>query len=126
MKSVNLSNAEWTLMNALWEKSPKTITELEAQFADSTAWSKHTVITMLGRLEKKGAVLHREGARAKQFYPAIDPVNTRFHETKNFLERLYDGKLGLMLNTFVQEQRLSKEEIDELYDILHQAEEEKR
>lgn len=123
MKKVNLSDSEWKLMNLLWDSAPRTITELVALLKEDTGWSKHTVITMLSRLEAKGAVTHREGARAKQFYPAIDPEDTRCRETKSFLERLYNGNLGLMLNTLVQEQELSQAEIDELYSILKRAEE---
>lgn len=35
-------------------------------------WTKHTIITMLSRLEKKGAVAHRENGRAKEFWPVLD------------------------------------------------------
>lgn len=72
MQTVNLSDNEWKLMNLLWADAPRTITELVYQLKEDTGWSKHTVISMLSRLEAKGAVRHEEGARAKQFYPAID------------------------------------------------------
>ena len=124
MQTVNLSDNEWKLMNLLWADAPRTITELGYQLKEDTGWSKHTVISMLSRLEAKGAVRHEEGARAKQFYPAIDPEGTKIRETQSFLERLYNGSLGLMLNTLVQEREISKEEIDELYAILKKAEEE--
>ena len=53
---VNLSDSEWKLMNRLWEQSPRTIMELTASLKEDTGWSKNTVITMLARLEAKGAV----------------------------------------------------------------------
>ena len=58
---VNLSDSEWKLMNRLWEQSPRTIMELTASLKEDTGWSKNTVITMLARLEAKGAVRHEEG-----------------------------------------------------------------
>ena len=67
--SCNLTDAEWKLMHRLWETAPQTITQLTAALREETGWEKHTVITMLSRLEAKGAVRHEEGARAKQFYP---------------------------------------------------------
>ena len=51
-----LSDGEWTLMKALWEDAPMTITQLTAAMKDSTGWSKHTIISMLSRMEAKGAV----------------------------------------------------------------------
>ena len=45
-------------------------------------------------------------------------------ETEEFLEKVFDGHLGLMLNTMVEKKALSKSEITELYEILKKAEEE--
>ena len=53
---INLSGSEWKLMNRLWEQSPRTITQLTAALKEETGWTKNTVITMLSRLEGKGAV----------------------------------------------------------------------
>lgn len=121
MAIINLSDAEWKLMNRLWQSSPCTITGLVADFKDDTGWSKHTIISMLSRLEAKGTVRYNEGKRAKQFYPIINREDAQIEETKNFLSRLYGGSVGLMLNTLVNENSLSKEEINELYEILKKA-----
>jgi len=124
MKRVNLSDGEWNIMNVLWEAAPNTITRLTAALNESTGWSKHTIITMLGRMESKGAVRYEEGIRAKQYYPAVERTETVLGETESFLDKVYSGSLGLMVNTMVKKNSLSKEEIDELYDILKRAEEE--
>lgn len=124
MKRINLSDGEWNIMNVLWEGSPKTITQLTAALKESTGWSKHTVITMLGRMEAKGAVRYEKRNRAKQFYPAVERTETVLGETESFLDKVYSGSLGLMLNTMVEKNSLSKEEIDELYAILKKAGEE--
>jgi len=124
MKRINLSDGEWNIMNVLWEGSPKTITQLTAILNESTGWSKHTVITMLGRMEAKGAVRYEKGDRAKHFYPAVERTETVLSETESFLDKVYSGSLGLMLNTMVEKNSLSKEEIDELYAILKKAGEE--
>ncbi len=123
MKTVSLSDSEWMLMNALWEHAPCTITQLVALLKDNTGWSKHTIISMLSRLENKGAVHYHAGERAKRFYPIIYQEEAQIEETQGFLSRLYGGSLGLLVNTMVQEKGLSKKEIDELYKILKKAEE---
>ncbi len=58
---IQLSNYEWKMMNLIWEKEPRTITELTKALAEETGWSKHTVITYLKRLEAKGAGRYEEG-----------------------------------------------------------------
>ncbi|MFA5528886.1 MAG: BlaI/MecI/CopY family transcriptional regulator [Peptostreptococcales bacterium] len=123
MKRINLSDGEWNIMNVLWETAPQTITQLTTALKKSTGWSKHTIITMLGRMESKGAVRYEQGIRAKQYYPAVEQIETAIEETENFLDKVYSGSLGLMVNTMVEKNSLSKEEIDELYAILKRAEE---
>ena len=75
MANIPLSDGEWKLMNQLWGKSPATITQLTERLAPETGWTKHTIITMLSRLEKKGAVAHRENGRAKEFWPVLDQAD---------------------------------------------------
>lgn len=124
MSTVNLSDSEWLLMKALWAQTPSTITQLVALLKDETGWTKNTVITMLNRLQAKGAVTFQAGERAKLYYPLIDQKAAQVRETKGLLSRLYGGSLGLMVNTLVHEKNLSQTDIDELYAILKQAEEE--
>lgn len=125
-EKINISDAEWKIMNLLWEEPPKTLTQLTKELHDETGWTKHTIITMLKRLEAKQAVCHEEGEKAKLFYPAISRIETELDETKGFLNRVYEGSLSMMLHSMVSAKALSKKEIDELYEILKQAEEDIR
>ena len=121
-KTVKLSDGEWKLMTLLWERAPRTITELVRALAEDTGWSKHTVITMLGRMEAKGAVRFEAGERARRYYPAVERRRAAVLETESFLRRVYGGSLGLMLNTMVRDRGLSETEARELYGILREAE----
>lgn len=125
MDKINLSDGEWKLMNLLWQNPPKTITQLTKELGDLTGWKRNVIITMLKRLEAKGAVYHREGERAKLFYPAVDRQGAALEETKGFLDRVFQGSLSLMVNAMVSSKELSGEEIEELRQILQRAEEDK-
>lgn len=122
MNNIFLSDGEWKLMKQLWENTPSTITKLVALLKDETNWSKHTVITMLGRLEKKGAIKYEDGRKAKLFYPIVKESEVTIEETKGFLDKVYNGSISLLVNTMVKSQSVSKKELEELYDILKEAE----
>ena len=119
--TINLSDSEWKLMNHLWAKSPRTITELTAAVREETGWSKNTVITMLSRLEAKGAVAHEEGGRAKRYFPAVAREDAALAETESFLSKVYGGSLGLMMSAMTQSKSLTEEDIAELSAILERA-----
>ena len=42
-------------------------------------------------------------------------------ETEDFLGRVFQGRMGMMLNTMVQQKALSEEDMEELRKILEQA-----
>lgn len=119
---VNLSDSEWRLMNLLWENAPQTIMQLTKALKEPTGWSKNTVITMLNRLEGKDAVYHKEGERAKQFYPKIPRTDAALSETRGFLDRVYEGSISLMVDAMVTSEALTEQDIEELYEILRKAE----
>jgi len=118
LNRIKLSEAEWKLMNVLWDTPYITIRNLTELFAKDTEWEKHTIITMLRRLEKKGAVSYRQTGRAKEFYAIINREKTTEEEAESFLERVYQGSLSLMLNQLVSRNKLSEEERKELRRML--------
>ncbi len=122
MKKVNLSDAEWKIMNLLWERAPRTIMELTNALKPETGWTKHTVISFLKRMEEKKAVHYEDGEKAKLYYPDLEREEAALQETEDFLDRVFQGKMGMMLNTMVQQRALSREELKELHKILDQAE----
>lgn len=120
-QKVQLSPGEWKLMEQLWAESPQTITRLTAALQPAAGWGKHTVITMLNRLEAKGAVTHAEGGPAKQFSPCIPRAEAALQETETLLQRVYGGSLGLLVNSFVEQKGITEAERDELLRILEKA-----
>ena len=116
-----LTNAEWKVMEQLWETSPRTITQMVSALKDSTGWSKSTVIKLLERMEAKDAVYYREGGRARLYYPAIPREEAALQETETFLQKVFSGEVSRMVNTMAERQVLTQKEIDELYAVLEKA-----
>lgn len=118
---LTLSDGEWKLMNCLWEHAPMTIMELTAAMKSETGWSKNTVITMLDRLEAKGAVTYETQGRARHYSSLVRREDAALQETENFLHKVFGGSMSLMMSAMVESNALSQEELDELYAILDQG-----
>ena len=124
-RSVDLSPGEWRIMEKLWEASPRTLMELVRELAPDTGWSKSTIVTMVGRLEAKGAVTYNEGGRARQYRPAVSRDQAALRETESLLRRVYRGSVGMMVNTLADSRGLTREDIDQRSAILEKAKEER-
>ena len=124
-KNLTLTEAEWTVMECLWEKSPRTGRETVAWLDQKMGWTRSTVLTMLRRLESKGAVAGDTEGELKTFRPLIAREDVAVRETENLLDRAYKGSLSLLVSSLTKKQSLPQNEIDELYAILREMEEKK-
>lgn len=120
-KTIGLSNSEWHIMEDLWESSPKTATQLIRAMEARTGWAKSTTKTLLRRMEQKGCIAYREGEKAREYYPLLRREEVVESETSSFLNRIYNGSLGLMVNTLVKKQDIPEEEMEELYRIIQES-----
>ena len=59
----------------------------------------------------------------KVYEPNLRREDAAQRETGNFLNRVHKGSVSMMMSAITQKQELTREEIDELYAILRQAEE---
>lgn len=125
-KTISLTPAEWQIMEELWKQHPRTLMELVHAIAPETGWSKSTIVTMITRLESKGALCYEEGGRARKYSPTITREQAAVQETETLLHRLYRGSVAMMVNTIADGRGLSSEDIEELSAILQRAKEEQK
>lgn len=121
-KGFSLTNSEWEIYECLWEISPLTLTQIAKRFSERTGHARSTGETMVARMEKKGLFRVEQGKRGKLFYPTVLREDAARRETKFFLNRVYGGKLGLMMSAMGDSGEFTKEEIDELSAVLKKAE----
>lgn len=125
MQQIILTPAEWNIMESLWEKAPKIGSEIVRDLKETAGYSRSTTLTMLTRMTKKGYLECAEDEKGiKTYRPLLDRREAVRQETDHFLNRVYHGSLSLLLSTFTEKQKLTKEEIESLYEILRKAEEE--
>ena len=120
---IDLTSAEWNVMECLWEKSPRTGREAAEWLKERVGWSRSTVLTLLRRLEEKGAVSGDERDGKKSFRALLRREDAALREAEDLLDRAYRGSLSLMVSALTKKQALSQGEIDELYDVLRKMEE---
>lgn len=123
MENMKLNASEWNVLNCLWENHPRTVMQLVADLEESVGWAKSTTITTLRRMEEKGLVRVEQAGRGKAYSPAVEREQAVTAETHSFLDRVYQGSVGLMMSAMAKRQELSPNEVAELRAILDQIEE---
>jgi len=121
-ENINLTAAEWSVMECLWEKSPRTGREVTQYLEEKSGWNRSTTLTLLSRLEAKGAVTGNSEGSKKTFSAALKREDAAMHETEDFLSRVYHGSLSMMVSSLTKKQALPQTEIDKLYAMLKELE----
>ena len=121
MPNIALTEAEWKIMLRLWDHHPQTMMELTRSLHPETGWTKHTVITMLKRMQQKGTVLISEDGPVKTYSPAVEKSRVAQEQTRTLLSRLFRGRASLLMSELVSNGELSEQDIQEIEAILLDA-----
>ena len=102
-----ISDSEWKIMEIIWENG--FVLQSDIMDALDGKWNKNTVYTFLSRLA--------EGS-PKQYRAAVSREECVAQEEESFLNKIYHGSAGKMVTAFLQEGRLSADEVEELKKLL--------
>ncbi len=116
--AVQVTEAEWKIMEVLWDHSPRTMTEITAILEPETGWTRHTVITLLKRMLEKGSISMDDTERAKKYTPLITREQASTEETHKFLSHVFKGKASLLVNHLVDAGDLSEDELKQILDMI--------
>lgn len=117
MDSLKLFDAEYRLMDIIWEMEPVGSTKLCRVCAQRLGWKKPTTYTVLRKLAGKG-ILKNENATVTSL---VGRRQVQQYETQALLEKNFDGSLPAFLATFLQDRKLTKEEAAELERMIEEA-----
>ncbi|ASA24801.1 BlaI/MecI/CopY family transcriptional regulator [Paenibacillus donghaensis] len=116
--SPHITEAECEVMKLLWEKEPLSANEIIIKLKQQMQWSDQTIKTFLNRLHNKKAIRFEKSGRNYIYYPLVSHDEYLQTENRSFLDRVYNGAVGLMCAKFLQEEQLSEKDIEELQQLL--------
>jgi BlaI family penicillinase repressor len=118
----NISDAEWEVMRTVWQASPQTAAEIINHLSGNQAWKPKTVKTLISRLVQKEALGCHKTNREYTYYPLVTENECVQAESRSFLKRIYGGSLKPMMVHFLENEKLSAQDIQELKALLQEKE----
>lgn len=112
-------------MEALWRSSPLTAEDIMATVGAEQNWSDTTVKTLLARLVKKEAVSAERDGRRYLYSPLIQRADYVQDESRDLIDRLFDGKLAPLVSHFAETKQLSAEDVAALKRLLAEFDDER-
>jgi BlaI family penicillinase repressor len=122
---MKLTEAEWQIMNALWQKHPATAREIMDRLPVAVQWAYTTIKTMLTRLVEKKAVSETKQGNTSVYDPLVSQQKARLSAFRSLLDQAFDGAIGPLVHFLAEEKQLPAKEREELAKILESEAEEK-
>jgi BlaI family penicillinase repressor len=115
-----ISEAEWEVMKIVWANSPCASSQIIKSLENTKDWKPKTIKTLISRLVSKNVLGFKEEGRKYLYYSLVNENECVCAENKSFLSKVYNGAIKNMLVSFIKENDLSKEDIEELKQILNE------
>ncbi|MBN1509732.1 MAG: BlaI/MecI/CopY family transcriptional regulator [Sedimentisphaerales bacterium] len=115
---MKLTEAEWQIMNALWQKHPATARQIMERLPAGVNWAYTTIKTMLTRLVEKDAVSEVKQSNTSVYEPLVSQQKARLSAFRSLLDQAFDGAVGPLVHFLAEEKQLSANEKKELREIL--------
>jgi BlaI family penicillinase repressor len=113
-----IGEAEYAVMEVLWEEAPLTAAEVAERVPAARDWSIRTVKTMLARLLAKGILAHEEEGRRYLYRPAVARADYVAQESGKLIDRMFGGKVTPLVAQLAARDRLSDADIAEIEALL--------
>jgi BlaI family transcriptional regulator, penicillinase repressor len=122
MKDKAISPAELKVLEVLWENSPLSASQIIDELKDVESWHGRTIKSLITRLLKKKIISHKQDGNHYLYYPLLKRNDYLKTTSRTFIDRLFGGKLSPLVAHFAKHEKISKEDISELKNILENLE----
>ena len=117
-----LTDAEWKVLDTLWQKDCLVLGEIVESLYASTKWSRNTVHTYLTRMEKKGLVFIDRNKEPHTYSALYSKEECSKKERDDLLNKVYSGSVSHLIAAFLKDSKISSEEKEMLNKLLDEME----
>lgn len=117
MEEWKLYDAEYRLMEIVWEKEPLSSTELYKACLPRLGWKKSTTYTVLRKLCERGFLKNE----ALLVTSLVKKEDVQRYESQAVVEKWFDRSLPRFVAAFLGERKLSEEEAEELKRLIDES-----
>jgi BlaI family transcriptional regulator, penicillinase repressor len=117
-KPVELTQAEWAIIKALWSREPCTAPDIQEALQSQTGWTYSTVRTLMDRMVAKGLLTAGKLRHLTLYRSAVSRAEAQRGELLYALKHAFDGALTPMVQCLLETGDLDARELAELEQLI--------
>lgn len=116
--TVELTEAEWSIIKAVWEKEPCTAPAIQEKLHKETGWTYSTVRTLMDRMAAKGVLKAKKEGKLTMYQSAVTRSQAQHGELFYALKHAFNGALTPMVQCLLETNDVSPEELAKLEELI--------
>lgn len=117
-KNCELTEAEWAIMQAVWDNQPCAAPTVQELLQKQKGWHYSTVKTLMDRMAAKGLLTTEKIRNLTLYHAAITKRQAQRGEIMRAVKRAFDGALTPMMQFLLDSSQLSEEQLRELETLI--------
>lgn len=117
-KTPELTQAEWTIIKAVWEEEPCSAPAIQQKLEPQTQWAYSTVRTLMDWMAAKGLLTSEKARNLTLYRSAVTREQAQRSELLYALKHAFNGALTPMVQCLLDTDRLSAEELADLESLI--------
>jgi predicted transcriptional regulator len=117
-KPIELTEAEWTVIKAVWENEPCAAPAIQEKLFKQTEWTYSTVRTLMDRMVAKGLLTAEKVRNVTMYQSAVTRQQAQRGELLYALKHAFNGALTPMVQCLLESNDLTADELAELEALI--------
>lgn len=117
---IELTEAEWRVIKAVWEKEPCTAPEVQDRLVAETGWTYSTVRTLLDRMTAKELLAAEKEGKLTWFRSRVSREQAQRGELLYTLKHAFDGAMTPLVQCLLETRGLTEKDLDALDALIRE------
>jgi BlaI family transcriptional regulator, penicillinase repressor len=123
LDSIILTRQELQIMKVVWERGAASVKDVCDAMSHRKVTAYTTILTLMGILEEKGALVHSRSGRAYIYKPVLTRQQATKNQVHDVLTRFFDGSPEKMIKTVIENEIKGPEQLGSVKNILDSRQE---
>jgi BlaI family penicillinase repressor len=123
LDSIILTRQELQIMKVVWALNNATVKEVCDAMSQTKTVAYTTILTLMGILEEKGALVHTRSGRAFVYSPLLSRQQATRNQVRDVINRFFGGKPENLIEDVLENETIASSQLEAVRNLVESRQE---
>jgi len=123
LDSIILTRQELQIMKVVWTLNNATVKEVCDSMSQTRTVAYTTILTLMGILEEKGALVHTRSGRAFVYSPLLSRQQATRNQVRDLITRFFGGRPEVLIEDVLENETIASDQLEALRNLVESRQE---